>query len=461
MSKVVTFGGKHSFRIIEILTRKKDLMLLNSIKITTMLSVCLLIGCGTPESKNTNKNNHQRSFEVGATEGFSELVNYGVKELGLGVPMSSEKMDEFWPYFEKTAKRHTVLLYRESDLIDTDLFTRGIAKGLDVPLIYNGATLTKYMDLKADRKRLEENGEYEGKAREEITRRFGRLLSYTPRTINNQLTLHTDFRTMYNFGIKKSNLLFYYKNLEKSTQFYTKTLGLELIEDYKTSKVVRIADDSYLTLVDASIGKPYVNKPKTVALAFVSEQTGTWFEYLKKQDVEIKHAYNPIDGNPYQSFVMVDPEGYLLEFVKFNQHPESEDLIPILKNNNVLHPNTTMGEELSVNSSITWLYYKDVLKMQHFYQVVLGFELVFDHGWVKIYQSTKTGFIGLVDEKRGMHSFTEDKAVNLSFALQDLEKWQEYVKSNKTFKIESSDSNNEKLFRGVDPEGYHMLFTKE
>ncbi|MDO5980346.1 VOC family protein [Flavivirga spongiicola] len=433
-------------------------MLSNSFKITAILCACLLVACGESEPQNKSKSGYEKSFESGATEGFCELVNYGVKELGLGVPMTPEKMDTFFPQAEIIAKKHNVLLYREPDLIDTDLFTRGIAKGRDVPLIYNGATLTKYFDLKADRKRLEENGLYKGKAREEIARRFGRLLSYTPRTINNQLAMHTDFRTMYDFDIKESNLLFYYKDLTKATQFYTNTLGLELVADHKTSKVVRIANDSFLTLVDASEGGAYSNKPKTVALAFVTDQVEAWFHYLKKKDIQIKHTYKPVDGKPYHSFVMSDPEGYLLEFEKFNQHPQNEDLIPILKNNKISHPNTNMGKKLSINSSITWLYYKNVLEMQYFYQDVLGLELVCDQGWVKIYQSSKTGFIGLVDEKRGMHKFAEDKAVNVSFVLEDIEKWYEYVKSNKTFKIESLDMDDKKLFKGIDPEGYHMLF---
>ena len=71
--------------------------------------------------------------------------------------------------------------------------------------------------------------------------------------------------------------------------------------------------------------------------------------------------------------------------------------------------------------------------------------MVCDQGWAKIYQSSRTGFIGLVDEKRGMHQFTEKKAVILSFILDDVDGWYQYAKKNN-------------LLIDLDPEGYQMQF---
>ena len=82
-----------------------------------------------------------------------------------------------------------------------------------------------------------------------------------------------------------------------------------------------------------------------------------------------------------------------------------------------------MPPGLGFNGSITWLYYKDLLQMQNFYEETIGFNLVADQGWTKIYQVSPTGFLGLVDERRGMHSFSEDKAVYVSFFLDDVEGW--------------------------------------
>lgn len=431
-----------------------------------VLLLFLLIGCAAPDSQKSTKKDYKRSYEAGATEGFCELVSYGVKRLGLGVPMSPEEMEKFLPYAEKSAERHKVSLYIESDLIDTDLFTRGIAKGKDVPLIYTGTTLVQYLDLKADRQRLDEIGAYRGKAREEIARRFGRLLSYTPRTINNQLALHTDFRTMYHFGIQGSNLYYYYEDLAGATSFYTKTLGLKLVNDTGTTKTVQMADDSYLTLVDAAVGQPYANEPKTVALALLTNQLDEWVAYLKKQDVDIRSGYNSDVSRAHNSFVIADPEGYLLEFERFNQHPENEVFIPILKQIPPIKVNLDADEDISLHSNITWLYYRHLLPMQHFYEDVLGLEMICDQGWAKIYQGSESGFIGLVDEKRGMHTWVENKAVVVSFIVDDLKGWFNYVKENDTFRIESShleqgDKDSKSWFVGVDPEGYHMRFTSQ
>ncbi len=76
------------------------------------------------------------------------------------------------------AKRNQVQMWRETDLIVTDLYPGNVAIGKHVLLIYLGDTLDKYLALKADKATLVAAGRYSGEAREEIARRFGRLLSY-------------------------------------------------------------------------------------------------------------------------------------------------------------------------------------------------------------------------------------------------------------------------------------------
>ena len=66
------------------------------------------------------------------------------------------------------------------------------------------------------------------------------------------------------------------------------------------------------------------------------------------------------------------------------------------------------------------MYYKDVLAIQNFYQDILGLEIIADQGWAKIYKVSNTGFLGIVDEKRGMHNFTKKKAVNVGFIVDDV-----------------------------------------
>ena len=59
--------------------------------------------------------------------------------------------------------------------------------------------------------------------------------------------------------------------------------------------------------------------------------------------------------------------------------------------------------------------------MQRFWEAVMGLRQVVDQEWAKVYQGSRTGFIGLVDERRGMHRWSEKKAVNVSFLIDDID----------------------------------------
>ena len=59
--------------------------------------------------------------------------------------------------------------------------------------------------------------------------------------------------------------------------------------------------------------------------------------------------------------------------------------------------------------------------MQRFWEAVMGLRQVVDQEWAKVYQGSHTGFIGLVDERRGMHRWSEKKAVNVSFLIDDID----------------------------------------
>lgn len=405
-------------------------------------------------------------YELGTVSGFAELVNSGVKRLALSSPMSPEEMDSFLPLAQKEAEKYGVQIYRESKLITTSLFPENVASGKDVLLLYQGTVLREYEQLKADKAALLEKKEYEGKNREEIARRFGRLLSYTPQGINKLLASNTNFRTLKDFGIEGSNVFFYYKDLRAATKFYQEILGLEMLADYQMATIFRIAGDSFLILVDAEKGMHSADEPKTVALALLTNELNQWWEYLQKSGVEIKYTYKPKEGGPHDGFVAIDPEGYLLEFELFKQHSENEKFIPLLKKNTTAPAQSeNVPSGLGFNGSITWLYYKDVLAMQHFYEEVLGLELVADQGWTKIYQLSDYGFIGLVDEARGMHDFSEEKAVTVSYLVEDVKGWYEYVKKQEVFelrtgKFETGPEEKYNAFVGYDPAGYFMEFDK-
>jgi catechol 2,3-dioxygenase-like lactoylglutathione lyase family enzyme len=431
------------------------------------IAVLLFFGCGPNKQEIKTQEMDQYSYELGVVGGFSELISAGVKRLALSAPLSSAEMDQFMLDAEKIAARHGVSVYREPDLIVTDLFPADVAVGKDVLLLYRGTTLDEYLSLKSDKAELEEKGVYRSKARIDVARRFGRMLSYSPREINRLLAQNSPFRTMDDFGIQATNLFLYYKDLDKALKFYSTTLGMELVADYGMAYILKMASDSYLILVDAGKGMHTAEEPKTVALALLTDQLDEWYAYLKSQNVKMKYEYKPKEGSAHDGFVAMDPEGYLLEFENFNQHPENEQFIPILNLNRQgiadSGRESTLPGGLTIHSTITWLYYRDILAMQNFYQDLFGLVMVADQGWTKIFKVSDTGFLAIVDEKRGMHSYTEKKAVNVGFIIDDLEGWFEYARENKLFdlyedQLGTGPENKYKAFVGFCPEGYYLEF---
>ena len=129
----------------------------------------------------------QRSYQLGVMGGFAEVVKLGIKQLALSEVMSPEEMDDIMDDALVVAKRNGVEMWRETDFLVTDLYPADVAEGKHVLLIYKGDTLDQYLAVKADKAALVAVGEYEGEAREEIARRFGRLLSYPESVIDDLL----------------------------------------------------------------------------------------------------------------------------------------------------------------------------------------------------------------------------------------------------------------------------------
>jgi catechol 2,3-dioxygenase-like lactoylglutathione lyase family enzyme len=250
------------------------------------------------------------------------------------------------------------------------------------------------------------------------------------------------------FGITANNVFFYYDSLERATTFYTQTLGLSIAADYGFAKILHVAPTSYITLVDATRGMHTTAEPKTVAIALLTDQLDEWYEYLGGEDVEIKYQYEPVEGRPHHGFVALDPEGYYLEFERFNEHPENEHFIPLLEQTETIFPDpalsTTVPQGLGFKATILWLYYRDLEGIQHFYEEHLGLNMIVDQGWAKIYQTSPSGYIGPVDAT--------------------IDGWFDYVKGHDAFELRlgeiSEDDERFRAFVGYDPEGYYLEFDK-
>ena len=265
------------------------------------------------------------------------------------------------------------------------------------------------------------------------------------------------------FGTTASNVFFYYADVEAATAFYREVLGLRVIADYGFAKIVQVAPKSFITLVDAAEGMHAADEPKTTAIALITDQLDEWWDYIRTQDVAMRSTdYDPVEGRPHHGFVAIDPEGYFLEFERFNEHPENERLIPVLRDAETLYPEpgtSNVPPGLGFKSTVVWFYYKDMDGIQRFYEDVMGFDMIVDQGWTKIYRIGPTGYFGLVDETRGMHSYTEQKGVTMSFLTANIDDWFDYLNGRDDVEMRHDAVVEEERYRAFvayDPEGYYL-----
>lgn len=108
---------------------------------------------------------------------------------------------------------------------------------------------------------------------------------------------------------------------------------------------------------------------------------------------------------------------------------------------------------------ITFIYYKDLQKGMDFYGKVLGFPLEIDQGWSKIYRISEAGYVGVVDESRGMHKWHATKTLQICIRVPDADAWYEYCKSIQVENLSQMFQSEElkiKAFVFDDPEGYQI-----
>lgn len=258
----------------------------------------------------------------------------------------------------------------------------------------------------------------------------------------------------------QANMVFlYYKNLPAAIDFYEKVLGLMPVLDYGFAKAFRISKSSFVCLVDETKGMHKTSEPKTVTLSFITGEVDAWYKYLKTKGVKIHSPLKSSTRIPIRGFVACDVEGYLLEFETFREHDQNKKLLERLAK----FPAKTSSNGLGVQGNVIWLYYKDLKQAQEFYENVLGFQLLVDQGFAKVYSSSSTGFIGLVDEAKGLHRFSKEKSVNIGFFTRELDEWYDYL-LQKGLKmrgpLEEGVKGLVRAFVTYDLAGYYLEFDK-
>lgn len=149
-----------------------------------LVATGVVIGCSGGQTHDESTwTVDQRSYNLGGIGAFAEMVGAGVKQLALSAPLTPAEMDTIVAEAEQIGGNHGVKIFRETDFLVTDLFSSSLTDGKHVLLICRDSTHQKYLNLKAQKQRLLESGQYEGEARVDVARQFGMLLSYSEEKI--------------------------------------------------------------------------------------------------------------------------------------------------------------------------------------------------------------------------------------------------------------------------------------
>ena len=106
----------------------------------------------------------------------------------------------------------------------------------------------------------------------------------------------------------------YYKDLPRAFVFYRDVMGFPLaIDQGDLAKIVRIAPNAHLGLVDEARGINRWQAEKCVQICIRVEDLEGWHAYLAGHEVDDLSQIFTNDRIGIRAFVLRDPEGYQIE----------------------------------------------------------------------------------------------------------------------------------------------------
>jgi predicted enzyme related to lactoylglutathione lyase len=111
----------------------------------------------------------------------------------------------------------------------------------------------------------------------------------------------------------------------------------------------------------------------------------------------------------------------------------------------------------SLQSQITFLYYRDLARATRFYEDVLQLELCDDQGDARIYRVAEKAFVGIVDGAKGHCQAQETNAVLVTLVTENVEDWYAYLRDcgvKLLTEVKQPEGFPVECFFFEDPEGY-------
>ena len=116
-------------------------------------------------------------------------------------------------------------------------------------------------------------------------------------------------------GFESQITFVYVRNLEESRNFYEDILGLELVHDQGTCRIVIIAGEAFLGYCSIDSQK---RGGEGVLLTLVVNEVDEWYQHLRDNKVTL---FDPPRHNPEYGiyhFFFLDPDGYKWEIQRFD-----------------------------------------------------------------------------------------------------------------------------------------------
>jgi len=260
--------------------------------------------------------------------------------------------------------------------------------------------------------------------------------------------------------IVATNAFYYYNDVDAAWKFYRDTLGLETVVDYGFAKILRLAESSYLTVVQADEGMHSAEEPKIVTLHLVTDQLNRWHDYLAQQDISIELDGSADAGTAMSSFVILDAEGYRLRFVRFNPHPGHAAYVASFSSASPVASAVAEFGEMAIRATAFSVYYTGVEDVRPFFESLFEADSSASLDGAPIYQMSSSGYVALEEYDGPPLASPGENGMTLSFFTSDVDAWFARASAWPGFKLRTEQVLNEgglvRVFVGYDPAGIFL-----
>ncbi len=109
----------------------------------------------------------------------------------------------------------------------------------------------------------------------------------------------------------------YYDDLDKATSFYRDVMGLKIVIDQGWAKILKLAENAHIGLVDGKKGSLRPSKDKPVMITILVPDVDAWYSHFKKLGISTMSEPHDESSLNLRAFMLKDPEGYVIEIQHF------------------------------------------------------------------------------------------------------------------------------------------------